>query len=209
MKQVLSFSLEMLIIMLVFAPFYAAFRFFGVKRLTRRGLATNTRHELGCAFFWALGFGILALTVLCELPIFIDGGGIHFDFTNLPRQRINLKLFDIFRLIRVETFERGKWGFFFTNFVGNIALFVPLGLLCCLLWRGIGILKALGVGLGYSLVIELCQYPLGRATDVDDLWLNALGALIGWLIYLIFKKRGSEARWRVSRLTPDTDERNV
>lgn len=38
-------------------------------------------------------------------------------------------------------------------------------------------------GFVFSLAVEIAQYPLGRWSDVDDLWLNTLGAAIGLLLY--------------------------
>ena len=42
-----------------------------------------------------------------------------------------------------------------------------------------------------SLCIELLQLPQARGTDIDDLWLNMLGALIGYLIYILLSKAPS------------------
>jgi glycopeptide antibiotics resistance protein len=66
---------------------------------------------------------------------------------------------------------------------GNVLLFVPLGFLLPLLfpamrrwWR------ALAGGAGVSLAIELYQlaWPGVRKADVNDVLLNALGALVGF-----------------------------
>jgi len=40
-----------------------------------------------------------------------------------------------------------------------------------------------------SLFIETTQIFLPRATDVDDLIMNTLGGLIGYILYLLVKKR--------------------
>ena len=37
----------------------------------------------------------------------------------------------------------------------------------------------------------LIQNILDRGTDIDDLWLNMLGALIGYLIYILLSKAPS------------------
>ena len=39
--------------------------------------------------------------------------------------------------------------------------------------------------MGVSIFIELVQPLVGRTRDVDDLILNTLGALLGWLIVLL------------------------
>jgi len=44
--------------------------------------------------------------------------------------------------------------------------------------------KALGIGLFISLIIEITQFITHRGFfDVDDLFLNTLGSVIGWLYY--------------------------
>ena len=62
----------------------------------------------------------------------------------------------------------------------NIALFVPAGLGLAL-WRRWGVGRVLPLAVLASAVIEVVQYlvPLGRAADVDDVILNAIGAAIG------------------------------
>lgn len=65
----------------------------------------------------------------------------------------------------------------------NILSFIPIGLLSGLLFKRYRVLKALLIGLILSLVIELSQLIWKRGTfDVDDLFNNTLGALIGGVI---------------------------
>ena len=66
----------------------------------------------------------------------------------------------------------------------NIALFIPLGALLPLLagpfrkWYA-----ALAAGFGTTLAIESAQYMLGRGMfDVDDLFLNTLGGIFGYVL---------------------------
>lgn len=70
----------------------------------------------------------------------------------------------------------------------NVIMFVPFGLLIPLVWPGAGKLRhALLYGFGFSLLIELSQLFNNRVTDVDDLLMNTLGALVGFGIYWLFK----------------------
>lgn len=68
------------------------------------------------------------------------------------------------------------------DYVGNIAFFVPMGMLLFVAWyqRTRPVLKTVLVAVGLSLSVETVQYvfELGR-TSLDDLWCNALGAFIG------------------------------
>ncbi len=62
----------------------------------------------------------------------------------------------------------------------NILLFVPLGIILTLVWPvKLGLLRTTLWGFGLSLLVETSQLFNIRATDVDDLIMNTLGALIG------------------------------
>ncbi len=69
-----------------------------------------------------------------------------------------------------------------TNLLGNILLFIPLGLLPPLLWSWAGKLwKTLLLAAGIVTAIELLQiFLLVGTCDVDDLILNVTGATIGY-----------------------------
>ena len=72
------------------------------------------------------------------------------------------------------------------EFLVNVLLFVPLGLLLPLaigaarpLWRTLAVAAAASLG------VEVLQYALasGRHTDVDDVLVNVAGAGAGWLAF--------------------------
>lgn len=66
----------------------------------------------------------------------------------------------------------------------NILLFIPFGLLVPILWADLGHPLALVCsGFGFSLLIELSQLLNRRRTDIDDLILNTLGALLGYAVF--------------------------
>lgn len=71
---------------------------------------------------------------------------------------------------------------FSLSFVLNIFLFLPLGFLCPVISRRYQNVKNIFfTGLGLSLTIEIVQlFTLYRATDIDDLITNTVGALIGY-----------------------------
>lgn len=80
----------------------------------------------------------------------------------------------------------------FTDITGlsqflNIFMFMPLGFLLPLIWKEFrSPLKVLLAGAGYSFGIEFCQLFNSRVTDIDDLFMNTLGALCGYLIWVLF-----------------------
>lgn len=75
------------------------------------------------------------------------------------------------------------------NILGNIILFVPLGFSLVLKYKRINNLRSvILVGLLTSLIIELIQLTLpNRAFDIDDIILNALGTMIGFLICKVIR----------------------
>lgn len=75
------------------------------------------------------------------------------------------------------------------NCLLNVALFVPLGILLPCLWKRFRSGKATVLeGFRISLFIELSQMITSRATDVNDLMANTLGALLGFFIAKLLMK---------------------
>lgn len=65
----------------------------------------------------------------------------------------------------------------------NVLLYVPLGVFLCLLWKSYRHwYRVTGFGFCLSLLTELMQVFTFRATDVNDLITNTLGALLGYLL---------------------------
>ncbi len=63
----------------------------------------------------------------------------------------------------------------------NVLLFVPLGLLAPLLWPDLRRLKHMALlALAFSGLIEILQIFTFRASDINDLITNTLGAVIGF-----------------------------
>lgn len=71
----------------------------------------------------------------------------------------------------------------------NIIMFMPLGFLLPLIWKEYDNLPRTTItGFCFSVGIELCQLLNRRASDIDDLIMNTLGAIIGWGIWKGFSK---------------------
>ena len=65
----------------------------------------------------------------------------------------------------------------------NVLLFVPLGIFLPLLWESfIPWWKTTLFGFSLSLLVEFLQLFTYRATDVNDLMTNTLGAVLGWIL---------------------------
>lgn len=75
--------------------------------------------------------------------------------------------------------------------IGNLIMLVPLGVYLPVLYKRFSSYKkVLWAGMLTSLSIEMTQLMTGlRSTDVDDVILNTIGAVIGYMIYRILSKQ--------------------
>lgn len=84
------------------------------------------------------------------------------------------------------------------NVWGNVAMFVPIGVLLVCIWTSplwARVIMATIAGTGLSVAIELTQLTLHRVADIDDVILNGAGALAGALVASVFV-----LVWRLVRL---------
>lgn len=144
-------------------------------RLRRLGLGSSPARECLLVAFAAYCGGMAVLTLTPpdfalasvlrgtrEEPFFHPGS-------------VNLELFKTLRYSKV-------------TLAGNFVMFLPFGFLHAVLWRGGGWLRALAVAVCVTGGIECWQLLVGRTFDVDDLLFNAVGSLLGFLLWLLLKK---------------------
>ena len=99
--------------------------------------------------------------------------------------RYNLELFK--EIKRFITY-REQLGMFavLTNLAGNIVIFVPYGFFISMASRERGFFKTLFFSMGLSLCVEVVQlFTRVGSFDVDDILLNTIGGVIGYIIFLI------------------------
>jgi glycopeptide antibiotics resistance protein len=93
--------------------------------------------------------------------------------------------------IAADTVHAVTWRVGVEQVGGNVALFVPLGILAYLLveLRRLPIWAALALGPLFGCAIELVQriLPLGRATTTDDVILASAGSLLGLGLGWLFR----------------------
>lgn len=96
---------------------------------------------------------------------------------DLPGGGTNLMPFR--EILRYEVGSRA----FYKQVFGNILLFIPLGYFATSYCK----IKSLGtitlVSLLSSLTIEVTQHYIGRTFDIDDIILNVVGGIVGFLLY--------------------------
>ena len=99
--------------------------------------------------------------------------------------RYNLELF---REIKRFIIYREQLGAFavFANLAGNILIFVPYGFFISVASRERGFFKTLLFSMGLSLCVEIIQlFTRVGSFDVDDILLNTIGGVFGYIICLI------------------------
>lgn len=136
----------------------------------------------GSVWRWLTAAYLLVLGALVFLPF---GGAM--DLGN----RLNLEPFATIE----RALELGPRSVSFRLMIGNIAAFVPFGILLPLVIRTRWSAAVVLVGaLWLSAAIELGQlaisYWIGaayRSTDVDDIILNVLGAAVGYVVFQVLR----------------------
>ena len=111
--------------------------------------------------------------------------------------RYNLELF---REIRRFITYRELLGMFavFANLFGNILIFVPYGFFISMAAERRGFFKTLFCSFGLSLCVELVQLVTRVGSfDVDDILLNTIGGILGYILFAICN--GIRRRYHVRR----------
>lgn len=90
----------------------------------------------------------------------------------------------------VHLFSYGNARNMIWNVAGNVAMFIPTGIVLPVVYSRLNSFrKTVAAAALISFCIEILQLPFAsRASDVDDLILNTLGAAAGYGIYAAFKR---------------------
>ena len=86
----------------------------------------------------------------------------------------------------------------FANLFGNILIFVPYGFFISMAAERRGFFKTLFCSFGLSLCVELVQLVTRVGSfDVDDILLNTIGGILGYILFAICN--GIRRRYHVRR----------
>ncbi len=150
---------------------------------------------------WPTIVVLLSVFIIMRVTIFLNGEQKHFvlheELFNLLFMTYLLVLFRLVtsqdisalnstNLIPFKEILRYDVGTneFNRQVIGNILLFVPFGYFMSNYCRIKGLGTITIVSLLTSLVIETVQHFIGRSFDVDDIILNVLGGIVGFLLYI-------------------------
>jgi glycopeptide antibiotics resistance protein len=154
----------------------------------------NKKHKRNFSVIREIGVNIFFIYILCLLsvtlfPLYI---GLSRDNKYLP---INLlpvmgKVEELSYIINSPIIKGYMVKFWARNIIGNILLMLPLTIMLPMLWEKFQSFKnTILFAFCLSLSIEIFQLlsiyigNIGRATDIDDILLNVLGACIGFILY--------------------------
>ncbi|MBR5662574.1 MAG: VanZ family protein [Bacilli bacterium] len=116
---------------------------------------------------------VIYILLLFELLTATDTNPYHGvnlkPFTEITRYKFGTRLFNI-------------------NVFGNILIFIPFGLFISSYLKSKKVFSVLFISIITSTFAELVQLKIGRSFDIDDIILNVVGSIIGYLLYLALKK---------------------
>ena len=102
----------------------------------------------------------------------------------LTRAELNtVRVYNLVPFSEMFRYEIGSTSFYL-NVVGNIVIFIPFGYLISTYIKPKRILSILIVSVISSATVEFVQLCIGRSFDVDDIILNVVGGIIGFLLFI-------------------------
>ena len=170
-------------------PYSAAVASISLVWLAVRGIAWARQKKVSLRRELDLLLVYVCLVVVARFTFFpfgkVDGRiePLLFDPALMWPPRYNVR--PIFYLMDYETRREAL-----LNLIGNSVMFLPIGIIWPIVFRELDRpWKAIAAGVGFSLCIEILQLPFfHRVSDVDDLLLNSAGFLMGYGVYLLFKR---------------------
>lgn len=162
------------------------FLIFAVLRLIWLLFIRRRRSLKSEASVWIFAFYMILVLMLTT-----------FRDTYFPWQLIfnfNRSLSDVNLVFMKETWKLvyapSRLDFFYNSF-GNILCLVPFGILFPIVFsKKQSFLKTVLLGMLLSIGIETLQFLLETGvSDIDDVFFNTCGAILGYLIYRLFRKK--------------------
>ena len=166
MNSIIHYLTRMLPYVLLVLPFYMAVRY-SYLRYTKKH--SSLSYELCLGSFVLYLVGVASQTIVPQKEIGFGNSAINL----IPFKTISEFLFSS------HDFEQA----IIINLLGNIFFFTPFGLFIYFLFPKHRTFKLLlCYGLLLTLFIEVTQLGVGRSVDIDDVILNTIGVLIGYVL---------------------------
>ncbi|WP_274309291.1 VanZ family protein [Solibacillus daqui] len=175
-----SFLLDMVGYCLISLPFYMVIRMLYMRKQNK-----NWPREIVMMLFFLYCVSIFSQTIIPNF--YIDEGRIIFDTSN-AFIRSNFTPLTTIHLY-YDQLDGPIAQIAFYNLVGNIVLFIPFGFFIPLLWKKLRSWRKMHIiAFGIPLFIECTQYFIGRSIDVDDVLLNAIAIVLGFVMYKVLHR---------------------
>ena len=161
------------------------FLIFAILRLFWLLLIRHRRSVRSEAGVWLFAFYLILILMLTTFRDTYFPWQIDFHFSR-PLSDINLIFMkETWKLI----YAPSRLDFFYNSF-GNILCFVPFGILFPIVFsKKAAFIKTAILGMLTSIGIEMLQFFLATGvSDIDDVFFNTCGAVIGYGIYKFFQK---------------------
>lgn len=87
----------------------------------------------------------------------------------------------------------------FSNLFGNILIFIPFGYFLTMAGKSRSFFKTLFYSMGLSLCVEILQLLTKVGSfDVDDIFLNTIGGVLGFVLFIItnLMRRHHVRKWK-------------
>lgn len=182
MNSIIMYITDIVPYVIVFLPMFWIFR---INIIRKKYLGKyNIYHEIALSIFVISLVGLFSQTIVPKFE-FVNG---KIRFATIL-EKFNFIPLKILYKTYIEVFKYSNITYFLINIVGNIFMFIPLGLLPPILYNKFKNIKnTVAFGCCISIFIEFTQMFLPRATDIDDVLLNTFGTLIGYLIFVVITK---------------------
>ena len=162
------------------------FLIFAVLRLIWLLFIRRRRSLKSEASVWIFAFYMILVLMLTTFRDTYFPWQLVFNF-NRPLSDVNLVFMkETWKLV----YAPSRLDFFYNSF-GNILCLVPFGILFPIVFsKKQSFLKTVLLGMLLSIGIEALQFLLETGvSDIDDVFFNTCGAILGYLIYRLFRKK--------------------
>lgn len=191
-----DYIVDLLRIMLAGLPGYVLLRILWLKwhggKTEHAGREEGKRGQSSREIFMALFvlFMLALLTFVCRGEY-----GSLPDMLRLAKERveqgIGINLVPFRTISNYYHYSYIYGDLFWVNIAGNVLMFVPWGFGLLFLWeKNRKLYRLIFFSVMFPVCIEFVQLFINRQVDIDDIFLNFAGGLLGGLIFwLFFRKR--------------------
>lgn len=162
------------------------FLIFAVLRLIWLLFIRRRRSLKSEASVWIFAFYMILVLMLTTFRDTYFPWQLVFNF-NRPLSDVNLVFMkETWKLV----YAPSRLDFFYNSF-GNILCLVPFGILFPIVFsKKQSFVKTVLIGMLFSISIETLQFLLETGvSDIDDVFFNTCGTILGYLIYRLFRKK--------------------